>query len=101
MRRIHTTKQEGCAPRHSLGGTALRFLENCQQTDHLTEQGNALDEGGSQDHGTTNVTGSLRLTGNRLNRAGGKPTDTKTCTNGSQSCADPGAHYSKIHDSVD
>jgi hypothetical protein len=62
------------------------LLEHSKQTGNGSEKSNAFYESRSEDHVSTNVVRSFRLTGNRVNGAFTDLADTDTGTDSGEAC---------------
>ena len=65
----------------------LRLFEYSEQTCYGSQKGNTFYEGRSQDHVSTNVVRSFRLTGNGVNCSLTDLADTDTSANSSEASA--------------
>ena len=71
-----------------------------EQAHHNTEQGDTFHEGGGQDHVGTDVAGYFGLTGEGLESTLADFTDTDTCADGGEACADTSAHFTDACTSI-
>lgn len=78
-----------------------RVLCYCdEQTHHDTEQSDAFHEGGSEDHVGTDVTRHFRLAGEGLESTLTDFTNTDTCADSCEACANAGAHFTDASTSI-
>lgn len=76
-----------------LFGICCLLLENGKQTNDHCEEGNTFDKSSSDNHSGTDSTCGFGLAGNAFHCALADFTDTKTGSDGGETCANTGTEY--------